>query len=177
MVLALLSSAMNLLWVLGVSVLASVGAVGAAALFLWLPERVRRSLLPMLISFATGTLLASCAPGAAATRDCRGRSRGKPASPTRLTRLILSVRAPTPVAALPRAGTLRRASIGWCPDFDWGWAAQLRETASPSPRDFLSPFQLASPRAWRSYPMRSLKKWVTSAFPWKAASPENGPCS
>jgi zinc and cadmium transporter len=50
---------MNLLWVLGVSVLASVGAVGAAALFLLLPERVRRSLMPMLISFATGTLLAS----------------------------------------------------------------------------------------------------------------------
>jgi zinc transporter ZupT len=39
--------------------LASVGAVGAAALFLLLPERMRRSLLPMLISFATGTLLAS----------------------------------------------------------------------------------------------------------------------
>jgi zinc and cadmium transporter len=35
------------------------GAVGAAALFLLLPERMRRSLLPMLISFATGTLLAS----------------------------------------------------------------------------------------------------------------------
>lgn len=46
-----------LLWIIGFSVLGSLGAVGGAALFLFFPYRVRRVLLPSLISYATGTLL------------------------------------------------------------------------------------------------------------------------
>jgi zinc and cadmium transporter len=39
------------------SVLGSIGSVGGAALFLLFPERVRKTLVPSLISYATGTLL------------------------------------------------------------------------------------------------------------------------
>ena len=39
------------------SLLGSIGAISAAALFLLLAERVQKSLVSMLISFATGTLL------------------------------------------------------------------------------------------------------------------------
>lgn len=46
-------------WAVCVGLLASAGAVGVAAWFLVLPERGREWLLPLLISFATGTLLAS----------------------------------------------------------------------------------------------------------------------
>lgn len=46
-------------WVLLFSLLSSVGAVGAAALLLLAPDRTREILQPYLVSFATGTLLAS----------------------------------------------------------------------------------------------------------------------
>ena len=46
-----------LLWIIGFSVLGSVGAVGGAALFLLFPEGIRKVLVPCLISYATGTLL------------------------------------------------------------------------------------------------------------------------
>jgi len=39
------------------SLLGSVGSIGVAALFLIFPERIRKSLLPSVLSFATGTLL------------------------------------------------------------------------------------------------------------------------
>ena len=44
-------------WIVGFSLLGSVGAVGGAALFLLFPEGIRRCLVPCLISYATGTLL------------------------------------------------------------------------------------------------------------------------
>lgn len=47
------------LWILLFSLLSSVGAVGAAALLLLAPDRTREALQPYLVSFATGTLLAS----------------------------------------------------------------------------------------------------------------------
>ncbi|MBK9026633.1 MAG: ZIP family metal transporter [Propionivibrio sp.] len=46
-----------LLWIIGCSVLGSIGAVGGAALFLLFPEGMRKILVPCLISYATGTLL------------------------------------------------------------------------------------------------------------------------
>ena len=46
-----------LLWVIGFSILGSVGAVAAAAAFLLLSERTRKALVPSLVSYATGTLL------------------------------------------------------------------------------------------------------------------------
>jgi zinc and cadmium transporter len=46
-----------LLWIIGFSLLGSVGAIGGAALFLFFPDGVRKTLLPYLISYATGTLL------------------------------------------------------------------------------------------------------------------------
>jgi zinc and cadmium transporter len=46
-----------LLWIIGFSILGSAGALAAAALFLFFPERVRKLLVPLLISYATGTLL------------------------------------------------------------------------------------------------------------------------
>jgi zinc and cadmium transporter len=46
-----------LLWIIIFSLLGSVGAVCGAALLLLFPEGVRRTLLPSLISYATGTLL------------------------------------------------------------------------------------------------------------------------
>lgn len=48
---------MLLTWILGFSLLGSVGAVGAAALFLVCPERMRQRLIPYLLSYAVGTLL------------------------------------------------------------------------------------------------------------------------
>lgn len=44
-------------WILGFSVLGSLGGVAAAASVLLLSERLRKRLLPALISYATGTLL------------------------------------------------------------------------------------------------------------------------
>ena len=46
-----------LLWVIGFSILGSVGAIAGAALFLFFPQRIRNLLVPSLISYATGTLL------------------------------------------------------------------------------------------------------------------------
>lgn len=46
-----------LLWIIVFSILGSAGAVAGAALFLFFPERIRKGLVPCLISYATGTLL------------------------------------------------------------------------------------------------------------------------
>ncbi|RMH38093.1 MAG: ZIP family metal transporter [Nitrospirae bacterium] len=48
---------MDLFWILGFSVLVSVGGVIAAAGFLLIPQETRQALLPYLISYATGALL------------------------------------------------------------------------------------------------------------------------
>ena len=52
-----------LTWILGFALLGSVGAVGAAGSFLWLPEKLRSRLVPYLVSYATGTLLAAALLG------------------------------------------------------------------------------------------------------------------
>lgn len=44
-------------WIIGFSLLGSVGAVAGAALFLFFSESIRKILVPYLISYATGTLL------------------------------------------------------------------------------------------------------------------------
>lgn len=46
-----------LFWIIGFSILGSIGAIGGAALLLLFSETIRKSLLPCLLSFATGTLL------------------------------------------------------------------------------------------------------------------------
>jgi zinc and cadmium transporter len=46
-----------LLWIIGFSILGSIGAVAGAALFLLFPDGIRRTLVPCLVSYATGTLL------------------------------------------------------------------------------------------------------------------------
>jgi zinc and cadmium transporter len=46
-----------LLWILAFSLLGSIGAVSGAALMLLFPDKVRRILVPSLVSYATGTLL------------------------------------------------------------------------------------------------------------------------
>jgi len=46
-----------LLWIIGFSLLGSLGAVAGAALMLLFPDGIRRTLVPCLISYATGTLL------------------------------------------------------------------------------------------------------------------------
>lgn len=46
-----------LLWIIGFSILGSVGAVACAALMLLFPDSIRRTLVPGLVSYATGTLL------------------------------------------------------------------------------------------------------------------------
>jgi zinc and cadmium transporter len=46
-----------LLWIVGFSLLGSVGAIGGAAVVLLAPEALRTRLLPCLLSYATGTLL------------------------------------------------------------------------------------------------------------------------
>lgn len=46
-----------LYWIIGFSLLGSIGAVAGSALFLVFPERIRKALVPSLISYATGTLL------------------------------------------------------------------------------------------------------------------------
>jgi zinc and cadmium transporter len=48
---------MLLWWIVGFSLLGSVGAIGGAAVVLLAPETLRRQLLPCLLSYATGTLL------------------------------------------------------------------------------------------------------------------------
>ena len=44
-------------WIIAFSILGSVGAIAGAALLLLFPEGTRRTLLPCLLSYATGTLL------------------------------------------------------------------------------------------------------------------------
>jgi zinc and cadmium transporter len=44
-------------WVIGFAALGSVGAILGSALLLVFPEQVRQTLLPLLLSYATGTLL------------------------------------------------------------------------------------------------------------------------
>lgn len=46
-----------LTWIVGFSLLGSVGAVAVSGLLLFFPEGIRRVLVPGLISYATGTLL------------------------------------------------------------------------------------------------------------------------
>lgn len=46
-----------LLWIIGFSILGSIGAIAGAALMLLFPDGIRRRLVPCLISYATGTLL------------------------------------------------------------------------------------------------------------------------
>ncbi|HAS15415.1 MULTISPECIES: ZIP family metal transporter [Idiomarina] len=48
-----------LLWILGFTLLGSLGAIFCAGLFLTFPHSVRKLLTPSLMSFATGTLLAA----------------------------------------------------------------------------------------------------------------------
>ena len=45
------------LWIIGFSLLGSIGAIGGAALILLFPDTMRKRLLPCLLSYATGTLL------------------------------------------------------------------------------------------------------------------------
>lgn len=46
-----------LLWVIGFSLIGSIGATAGAALMLLFPNGIRRTLVPCLVSYATGTLL------------------------------------------------------------------------------------------------------------------------
>jgi len=46
-----------LLWIIGFSILGSVGAIAGAALLLLFPDNVRKTLVPCLVSYAAGTLL------------------------------------------------------------------------------------------------------------------------
>ncbi len=48
---------MRLIYIIGFSLLGSIGAIVLAGLFLLFPEKTRRILIPCLISYATGTLL------------------------------------------------------------------------------------------------------------------------
>jgi zinc and cadmium transporter len=50
---------MLLVWIVGFSLLGSVGAVALAGVFLLLPEKTRRILIPCLVSYAAGTLPAA----------------------------------------------------------------------------------------------------------------------
>jgi zinc and cadmium transporter len=47
----------TLVWILFFSLLGSAGAIGGAALLLLFPDVIRKRLLPLLLSYATGTLL------------------------------------------------------------------------------------------------------------------------
>ncbi len=46
-----------LLWIIGFSILGSIGAIALAALFLVFPKEIRKVLIPCLVSYAAGTLL------------------------------------------------------------------------------------------------------------------------
>jgi zinc and cadmium transporter len=48
---------MLLTWIIVFSILGSVGAIAGAALLLLFPQAIRQTLLPLLLSYATGTLL------------------------------------------------------------------------------------------------------------------------
>jgi zinc and cadmium transporter len=45
-----------LIWIIGFSLLGSVGSIASAALFLHFPQSIRKVLIPGLISYATGTM-------------------------------------------------------------------------------------------------------------------------
>ena len=46
-----------LLWIICFSVLGSIGTIAGAGLLLFFPDRIRRILVPILVSYATGTML------------------------------------------------------------------------------------------------------------------------
>jgi len=46
-----------LTWIIAFAMLGSIGAVAGASFFLYFPEGIRRGLVPLLVSYATGTLL------------------------------------------------------------------------------------------------------------------------
>jgi zinc and cadmium transporter len=48
---------MLLIWIIGFSILGSVGAISIAAILLYFPDKIRTVIIPCLISYATGTLL------------------------------------------------------------------------------------------------------------------------
>ena len=50
-------------WILAFALLGSIGAIATAATFLLLPKRIRERLVPFLVSYATGTLLAAALLG------------------------------------------------------------------------------------------------------------------
>lgn len=52
-----------LIWVIIFSILGSAGAIGAAATFILLGEKVQKRLIPALLSFATGTLVTAALIG------------------------------------------------------------------------------------------------------------------
>jgi len=52
-----------LLYILIASTIGSVGSIGIAALFLIFPDRIRKSILPGVLSYATGTLLGTAMLG------------------------------------------------------------------------------------------------------------------
>ena len=66
---------MLLAWILGFSLLGSLGAVGGAALLLAFPDDVRKRLVPALVAYAAGTLLGAAflgmIPAAAADTPVR----------------------------------------------------------------------------------------------------------
>lgn len=48
-----------LLWIIGFSILGSIGSIAVAALILFFPQGMHRVLIPYLVSYAAGTLLGS----------------------------------------------------------------------------------------------------------------------
>ena len=48
---------MLIFWVLGFSLLGSIGSIAGASLLLVFPDAVRRKFVPCLISYASGTLI------------------------------------------------------------------------------------------------------------------------
>jgi zinc and cadmium transporter len=54
---------MRLLWIISFSLLGSIGAIAGGALLLVFPDKVRRTLVPCFVSYATGTLLAAALLG------------------------------------------------------------------------------------------------------------------
>lgn len=78
---------MVLTWIVGFAFLGSVAAIGGAASFLLFPQAVRERLVPILVSYATGTLLGAALLGL--LTDALGRSRPEIMMATVLAGLIL----------------------------------------------------------------------------------------